>query len=108
MYDIMVICDNCTDQTADIVRQHGVYAFERNNPKLRGKGFAIEWMLKELWRLPKTYDAVVMFDADNLVSPDYLVHMNNDLCSGSRVIQAYLDTKNPHDSWITSACAKRH
>jgi cellulose synthase/poly-beta-1,6-N-acetylglucosamine synthase-like glycosyltransferase len=105
MYDIMVICDNCTDQTADIVRQHGVYAFERHNPKLRGKGFAIEWMLKELWRLPKAYDAVVMFDADNLVSPDYLVHMNNDLCSGSRVIQAYLDTKNPHDSWITSAYA---
>src|ERR1700730_8948655 len=80
MYDIMVICDNCTDKTADIVRQHGVYAFERHNPKLRGKGFAIEWMLKELWKQPLTYDAIVMFDADNLVSPDYLIHMNNDLC----------------------------
>lgn len=105
LYDVFVICDNCTDKTADIVRSHGVYAFERHNKSLRGKGYAIEWMLKELWKLPRTYDGVVMLDADNLVNDDYLRHMNNDLCSGSRVIQAYLDTKNPHDSWITSAYA---
>lgn len=105
MYDIMVICDNCTDGTADIVRQHGVFAFERHNAKLRGKGFAIEWMLKEMWKLSRSYDAVVMFDADNLVKDDYLIHMNNDLCSGSKVIQAYLDTKNPNDSWITASYA---
>jgi len=105
MYDIMVICDNCTDKTADIVRKHGVFAFERHNPKLRGKGFAIEWMLKEMWKLPRSYDAIVMFDADNLVDADYLMHMNNDLCSGKRVIQAYLDTKNPNDSWITASYA---
>ncbi|RAV21169.1 glycosyltransferase family 2 protein [Paenibacillus contaminans] len=105
LYDVFVICDNCTDKTAEISRSHGVYAYERHNKNLRGKGYAIEWMLKELWKLPRTYDAVVMFDADNLVNDDYLRHMNNDLCSGSKVIQAYLDTKNPHDSWITSAYA---
>lgn len=105
LYDVFVICDNCTDKTADIVRQHGVIAMERNNPQLRGKGYAIEWMLKELWKMPKKYDAVVMFDADNLCNPDYLSLMNNDLCNGSKVIQAYLDTKNPTDSWITGAYA---
>ncbi len=88
-----MICDNCTDNTAEIARSLGVYAYERRNPNLRGKGYAIEWMLKELWKLPRSYDAIVMFDADNLVNPDYLTHMNNDLCNGSRVIQAYLDTK---------------
>ncbi len=103
MFDIFVICDNCTDRTADVAREHGVYAMERHNPHLRGKGFAIEWMLKELWAMPKSYDAIVMFDADNLVSPQYLREMNNDLMNGSRVIQAYLDTKNPVDSWITAA-----
>jgi len=105
LYDIMVICDNCTDRTADIAREHGVYAFERHHATLRGKGYAIEWMLKELYKLPRSYDGVVMFDADNLVDKDYLIHMNNDLCAGHKVIQAYLDTKNPHDSWITSAYA---
>lgn len=105
LYDIFVICDNCSDRTADIVREHGVHACERHNPKLRGKGYAIEWMLKELWSMPRQYDAVVMFDADNLVGVDYLKHMNNDLCEGSRVIQAYLDTKNPNDSWVTASYA---
>ncbi|MFB6364356.1 glycosyltransferase family 2 protein [Paenibacillus elgii] len=105
LYDIFVICDNCTDNTAQITQDMGVLACVRSNPKLRGKGYAIEWMLKELWKMPRQYDAVVMFDADNLVSKDYLMHMNNDLCNGSKVIQAYLDTKNPHDSWITASYA---
>jgi len=103
LYDIFVICDNCTDRTAAISREHGVYACERNNPNLRGKGHAIEWMLKELWARPRQYDAIVMFDADNLVNTDFLQHMNNDLCEGHQVIQGYLDTKNPTDSWVTAS-----
>lgn len=31
------------------------------------------------------------------------MEMNNDLCSGARVIQGYIDTKNPEDSWIIAA-----
>jgi cellulose synthase/poly-beta-1,6-N-acetylglucosamine synthase-like glycosyltransferase len=108
LYDVFVICDNCTDDTAEISRSLGVQACERNNPHLRGKGHAIEWMLKELWGMPKQYDAVVMFDADNLVNTDFLTHMNNDLCEGHQVIQAYLDTKNPSDSWVTAAYASTY
>ncbi|BBH24821.1 glycosyl transferase family 2 [Paenibacillus baekrokdamisoli] len=105
LYDIFVICDNCTDGTAKIARSYGVQACERKNPNLRGKGHAIEWMLKELWAMPKQYDAIVMFDADNLVGNDFLIHMNNDLCEGHKVIQGYLDTKNPTDSWVTASYA---
>ncbi len=105
LYDIFVICDNCTDRTADVVRSHGVYAMERRKPNLLGKGHAIEWMLQKLWCRKKKYDGVVIVDADNLVSPQFLLEMNEELCNGSRVIQAYLDTKNPHDSWVTAAYA---
>ncbi|MCT2193709.1 glycosyltransferase [Paenibacillus sp. p3-SID1389] len=103
LYDVFVICDNCSDNTANIVRSHGMNACVRTNPNLRGKGYAIEWMLKQLWKMPRQYDAVVMFDADNLVHPDFLREMNNDLCAGARVIQGYIDTKNPEDSWITAS-----
>lgn len=103
LYDVFVICDNCTDGTAEIVRQHGLNACVRTNADLRGKGYAIEWMLKYLWKLPRQYDAVVMFDADNLVDRNFLLEMNDDLNNGSRVIQGYIDTKNPEDSWITAA-----
>lgn len=103
LYDVFVICDNCTDGTARIVREHGMNACVRTNANLRGKGYAIEWMLKELWGMQRQYDAVVMFDADNLAHTEFLMEMNNDLCSGARVIQGYIDTKNPEDSWITAA-----
>ncbi|REE85197.1 cellulose synthase/poly-beta-1,6-N-acetylglucosamine synthase-like glycosyltransferase [Paenibacillus taihuensis] len=105
LYDIFVICDNCTDNTAEIARSMGVHAMERKNPHLRGKGHAIEWMLKELWAMPRQYDGIVMFDADNLVGNDFLTYMNNDLCEGHKVIQGYLDTKNPTDSWVTASYA---
>ncbi|MFC4304925.1 glycosyltransferase family 2 protein [Cohnella boryungensis] len=104
LFDIFVICDNCTDGTADVVRKYeGVYACERTNPNERGKGFAIEWMLKELWKNPRQYDGIVMFDADNLVATNFLQYMNEDMCNGYRVVQGYLDTKNPHDSWVSAA-----
>jgi len=105
LFDVYVIADNCTDRTADIAREAGVHVCERYHPHKRGKGYAIEWMLEELWKRPRQYDAVVMFDADNLASPDFLLHMNNDLCEGAKVIQGYLDTKNPHDSWVTASYA---
>lgn len=105
MYDIFVICDNCNDRTADIVRQQGAIAMERFDPEKRGKGYAIEWMLERLWEMDKQYDAVVMFDADNLVGKNFLMEMNEKLCQGERVIQGYLDTKNPFDSWISVSYA---
>lgn len=103
LYDIFVICDNCTDNTAKIVKSYGMFACERHNLHQRGKGHAIEWMLEKLKGMPQQYDAVVMLDADNLVSTNFLREMNNDLCAGTRVIQGYLDTKNPEDSWVTAA-----
>lgn len=106
MYDIFVICDNCTDDTEAISKSYdGVTACVRTDLEKRGKGFAIEWMLSKLWEMPKSYDAVVVFDADNLVNTNFLQYMNNDLCNGRQVIQGYLDTKNPSDSWISASNA---
>lgn len=105
LYDIFVICDNCSDNTAEIVRAHGAIACERFDNSKKGKGFAIEWMLEKLWAMPRQYDAVIMFDADNLVDTNFLRVMNDRLCKGARVIQAYLDSKNPFDSWITLSYA---
>ena len=51
------------------------------------------------------YDAVSVFDADNLVSSNFLLEMNKQLCKGHSVIQGYIDSKNPFDSWITCSYA---
>ena len=105
LYDVFVIADNCTDQTAAIVRNAGVQVAERFSESERGKGFAIRWMLERLKDMDTQYDAVVMFDADNLVATNFLRVMNDRLLEGSKVIQGYLDIKNPFDSWVSISMA---
>lgn len=101
LFDVHVIADNCTDHTKEVAQKHGAIVHVRVNKEKRGKGFAIEWMLERLWKWPVSYDAVVMFDADNLVAPDFLRAMNDKMCDGSQVIQGYLGVKNPFDTWVS-------
>lgn len=104
LYEIMIIADNCKDNTAKIARKMGVQVFERFNNLQKGKGFALKWMFEKIYKMNK-YDAIAVFDADNLVDKDYLLYMNNELLQGYKVIQGYLDTKNPDDTWITKSYA---
>ncbi len=101
LYDIFVVADNCEDGTAKIARDGGALVYERSSTDERGKGFAMEWMFNNLFTMEKQYDAVVVFDADNLVHLDFLMEMNSRLCKGERLIQGYLDSKNPNDTWIS-------
>ena len=105
LYEVFVICDNCTDRTADIAKSYGVHAMERSDAGKRGKGYAMEWMLERLWERERPYDAVLVFDADNLVSRNFLLEMNDKLLDGHRVIQSYVETKNPFDSWVSISYA---
>ncbi|ADL51588.1 glycosyltransferase family 2 protein [Clostridium cellulovorans] len=101
LYDIFLIADNCDDKTAEIGEKSGALVFERKSIDKRGKGYALEWMFAKLFKMEKQYDAVAIFDADNLVSRNFLKEMNNKLCEGYSAVQGYLDSKNPNDSWIT-------
>jgi len=108
LYDVFVICDNCSDKTADIVRNTGITAMERYDSAKIGKGYGLEWMFEQLWKLEERgvhYDAVTMFDADNLVNRDFLQIINAKLQEGHEVIQGYLDAKNPNDTWVTKSYA---
>lgn len=103
LYDIFVIADNCTDGTASIARDYDVNVYERNVPDKRGKGYALEWMFNKIFHLNKKYDAIAIFDADNLVSKNFLREMDFKLQEGYKVVQGYIDSKNPHDSWISES-----
>lgn len=103
MYEIFVIADNCTDKTADIARKHGARVFERTNKEKRGKGYALEWMFAKIFKMGNKYDTVTIFDADNIVDENFLKEMNSKMLEGYKVVQGYLDSKNPNDSWITQS-----
>lgn len=103
LFDIFVIADNCTDNTAKIARKHGVYVYERFNKEQKGKGYALEWMFDKIFNMQKKYDAVAIFDADNLVSKNWCKEINSKMLEGYKVVQGYIDSKNPNDSWIAAS-----
>ncbi|VYU42756.1 glycosyltransferase [Clostridium tertium] len=103
LFDIFVIADNCTDNTAKEARKHGVYVYERFNKDDKGKGYALEWMFDKIFKMQKKYDAVAIFDADNLVSKNWCKEINSKMLEGYKVVQGYIDSKNPNDSWIAAS-----
>jgi cellulose synthase/poly-beta-1,6-N-acetylglucosamine synthase-like glycosyltransferase len=65
---VLVVADNCTDDTAAIVRSLGAEAVERTDRERRGKGYALDFGLSYLAQSPP--DAVVFLDADCQVASD--------------------------------------
>lgn len=86
-YDVYVVADNCTDQTAQIARSLGVTVLERTNTSKRGKGYALRWAFNIVLANENEYDSIVVVDADSLMSGNFLEVMNHYLNEGSRVIQ---------------------
>ncbi|GAB6167746.1 glycosyltransferase family 2 protein [Clostridium carnis] len=103
LFDVFVIADNCTDNTAKVARKYGVYVYERFNNTEKGKGYALEWMFAKIFKMKKKYDAIAIFDADNLVEKNWCKEINSKMLEGYKVVQGYIDSKNPNDSWISAS-----
>ena len=105
LYDIYVIADNCTDNTARIARNAGAIVYERFDETKKTKGYALNWFLQQKIKENAKYDAFFVFDADNIVDKNFIKNMNKKLCQGEDVVQGYRDIKNPSDNWITAGYA---
>ena len=103
MFDILVVPNNCSDQTAEISAAHGARILTCTEP-VRSKGEAMSFAVRHL-PADLDFDAYINFDADNIAHPDFLLQMNHALCQGATVAQGYRDTKNPHDTFNTACWA---
>lgn len=105
LYDVYVIADNCTDNTAKIAKEKGAIVYKRFDEKNKTKGAALDWFLQQKIEENAPYDALFIFDADNIVDKNFIVNMNKKLCQGEEVVQGYRDIKNPTDNWIAGGYA---
>jgi cellulose synthase/poly-beta-1,6-N-acetylglucosamine synthase-like glycosyltransferase len=59
---LLVVADNCSDDTADVARGGGAEVAERNDLARVGKGYALDWGVKHLSSNPS--EIVLIVDAD--------------------------------------------
>lgn len=98
-----VMADNCTDNTFDVASDHGAIVYTRKSAKYIGKGYAIEMLLKNIRHdFPMGFDGYFVFDADNILSPDYVEEMHKCHLAGNEAITSYRATKNYGDNWISA------
>ncbi len=95
LYDIWVIPNNCTDNTALAARSFGAKVLECTVP-VKSKGEVLRFAYNRL--RGRRYDAYCVFDADNVVDSRFLAEMNNAYMAGARTAQGYRDSKNPYDT----------
>ena len=99
LFRVVVVADNCTDDTAVKAREAGAMVLERQNAELRGKGYALEHAFQRC--LVEGADAVVVVDADTLISKNLLSAFSARLIAGNVAVQAHYGVQNPNASWRT-------
>ena len=106
LLQIIVIADNCTDNTALLARQGGVESLERFDLCHPGKGQALEWFLQTHQELYEQEDALVFVDADVLIDQNMLKELSASLAHPAvEVVQGFNGVSNPYYNWRTALTA---
>lgn len=82
---IVVIADNCTDETAEKAVAMGVRVIEREDPTNRGKPYALEYALKQL--MTEEFDYFAFVDADTIVESNFVEVVLNSFAYDAVAVQ---------------------
>lgn len=83
---LVVIADNCTDNTASVAKSTGATTLERFNEVYRGKGYALDFGMQHLKLNPP--EVVIIIDADCEVEPNFIEIVSKQCIELKRPIQA--------------------
>ena len=78
---LLVVADNCADDTAAVAAAAGAEVVIRNDPDRRGKGYALAWGVRHLGTEPP--DIVIILDADCRLS-DLTIERLATVCAAAR------------------------
>ena len=83
---ILIVADNCQDDTAAVARAAGAEVIERVDPERRGKGYALAFGFAHLESSPP--DVVIVLDADCRLTPGSVDALTHDAFELGRPVQA--------------------
>ncbi|KAB2842337.1 MAG: glycosyltransferase, partial [Burkholderiales bacterium] len=98
-FTVLVIADNCTDDTATLARAAGARVLERQGNPGKGQGLndALKLLLEENWQ------AFLVLDADSQLHRATLRALDGALAAGAAAVQIRYGVLNPKDSLRTRA-----
>ncbi len=99
-FRVLVVADNCKDATAVRGREAGAAVLERTDTERRGKGYALHHAFEHSLKDGQA-DAVVVVDADTLVSKNLLQAFAARLEAGAWAAQAHYGVLEEKSSWRT-------
>lgn len=97
LYDVYVAVNNSVDSTAARAANAGARVIFCPET-VKNKGEALRFSLEK--NVPDTYDAVCVFDADNLVDVNFLAAMNDALGEGVQAAKGAMRAKDPYGTWV--------
>jgi cellulose synthase/poly-beta-1,6-N-acetylglucosamine synthase-like glycosyltransferase len=82
---LIVVADNCTDNTAEVAASEGAEVLVRTDPERRGKGYALQYAVDHLREAPP--EVVIFTDADCLHGPDFALRLAREVVFQDKPVQ---------------------
>jgi cellulose synthase/poly-beta-1,6-N-acetylglucosamine synthase-like glycosyltransferase len=101
---LIVVADNCTDDTAAIAASAGAEVITRNDPTQVGKGYALGWAVNHVGTDPPEF--VVFIDADCRIQSDGIKRLQTVCSELQRPVQACFLMKSAEASPIDHSFAE--
>lgn len=98
--EVIVLADNCSDETVKKARDAGATVWEKSVPSA-GKGDVLAWGLGKLQSERPDVEAVAVFDADNIVSDCWFDAVNDALNDGETVVTGRRHSSNARANVIS-------
>ncbi len=101
MRDVYVIVETADDPTVEICRKYQASVILRQNLSKQRKGYALDEAVRQILSR-KHYDLYFIFDADNLLTPNYIETMLESYYQGYQIVTGYRNSKNANDNIIAA------
>ena len=107
LMQVFVVADNCTDNTALVAQRSGAHVFSRFSTHRVGKGYAMQFLLEQIDATCglDSFDAFLVFDADNVLCPDFVTRINQVCAQGYDAFCGYRNSKNFGTNWVSAGHA---